>query len=439
MKHSFVIIIAVLLLTFKGSFTFAQWKQNEFIIGTFADPNLSKPANEQKDIAAFTRAKDAYFNLLTGPQFFTGASDFSMMDRELNIARKTNLKLLMIDSRMYITRDTFNNNKADLLIDHFKSKDTDYKDALYGYNFGGEFPKQLSPNVKKWAGYFKEKHPGKLVYTYLLPRYAFNSDAAYEDYVDGYLKSDNGANAIDIAAFDFYPFIGGDKVRDKYFYNLDVIQKKSGTRPFWVYVLTTKHLVYPDPDEYQLNFMSFCPIAYGAKGLIYFTYETLPKGKVDFGEGLIDRNGRPTPKYYIAQRNNHYIHDILGPIVMSSQLMETDHVSNEPTLEDVSDQLLTRKNKYIKKINDDNILVGIFKKGTEYNFIVINKARNPVAGLNITLSAGLGSQYFLSPALKDYKGQADFTVTTPALDKARNAIIKMDLSGGEIRVIKVKG
>lgn len=429
-------LIFTLLFTLTATISVAQYKQRTFIIGSFADPNLSKPENWEKDMATFGRAKAAYFNLLTGPQFYTGARDFSMLDRLIKIADAVDMQLLAIDSRLGITRDTFAQRHADMIISHFKSKKSK---SLIGYNFGGEFPHEETPRVTKWVGYFKSKDPGKLAYTYLLPRYGFQSNKAYETYLDGYLKNSNTRHIPDVVAYDHYPFNGpNNKMRGDYFYNLDIIARKAGSRPFWIYILTTKHLVYPEPDRYQLYYTTSSPLAYGAKGLLYFTYETLPYK--EYSTGLIDKSGKPTFKFDIVKNINHYIHDIVGPVIMSSKRLATYHTSTSSEYEQFPSQALPRNNKFLLSANNDDLLIGVFQhatKKTNYYLYVVNKSPRPATQVQLRIGKKLGSKYRISPHITGYSGEIKSTILASNPAGQTINVVQFDLEPGEGRLISI--
>src|SRR6478752_6482540 len=100
-------ILFFICIVFVGYCSHAQWKQKEFVIGTFADPRITYDNNFKKDSTSFALAKNAYINFLTGPQYYMGARDFSMMDRTLKLAEKFGMKLLVIDSRLRIADPSF--------------------------------------------------------------------------------------------------------------------------------------------------------------------------------------------------------------------------------------------------------------------------------------------------------------------------------------------
>src|ERR1700759_197620 len=98
MKYKLIAII--ILLVFCHQVGYSQWYNEKFQIGSFADPRVSRDNNLAKDSVSFTKFKEARFNLLSGPQFYNGAQDFSLMDRTLGLAAKYNLHLMVIDSNL---------------------------------------------------------------------------------------------------------------------------------------------------------------------------------------------------------------------------------------------------------------------------------------------------------------------------------------------------
>lgn len=378
--------------------TFSQWKQNEFVIGTFADPRLSYDNNYVKDSISFAKAKNAYFNLLTGPQYYIGSRDFSLMDRTLKIAEKFNMKLLVIDSRMRILEPWFNEDSAMKVISHFKSLNSK---AFAGYYIMGEALEKNASQLLRWVDFFKQNDPTHIVYYYLRPRNGFNSASEYESYVNNFAFN----KSTDVLAYNNYPFSKNGSILNIYFYNLDLISKKAGKKPFWFYVLANSTPYYTDPTEYQLNFCAFCPIAYGAKGIIYFTYETIPeKYDLKYGDAIIDKNGNATKKYATVKKINQYISQIIGPVIMNSTRTGTFHnsiKSDDETLN--ASQLL---NPRFLKIDNPNILVGVFKSKTSPSryLLLVNKKNDTLPVVNIFLKGNFTQSLKVYPRMNELNG-----------------------------------
>src|SRR5690606_10925390 len=91
-----------------------------------------------------------------------------------------------------------------------------------------------------------------------------------------------------------------------FFANLAVIRDTALRHdlPFMLIVLTTPHGPYRDPTEAEIAWQVHHALAYGARGVSYFTYWTPdPDPEWEFRHGLIE-DGKPTLHYLqVAQLN----------------------------------------------------------------------------------------------------------------------------------------
>lgn len=163
-------------------------------------------------------------------------------------------------------------------------------EALFGYNLKDEpSPDHINPSqivyLRNYVEFIKDNDNSKLAYINLLPYYdnVSSSKSDYEDYIDDYVNSSNENERPDAFGFDYYishniEVSNGILYETNYFYNLDIIREKAYGRPFWAYPdvaqLNRHSQASTDVDQSELRFSVFSPLAYGAKGLIYYTYET---------------------------------------------------------------------------------------------------------------------------------------------------------------------
>ena len=64
------------------------------------------------------------------------------------------------------------------------------------------------------------------------------------------------------------------------------------------------------PNESELMWQANVSLAYGAKGIQYFTYWTpdvSSDASIQFGEALVSKGGTLTPLYYSAKNVNRYL------------------------------------------------------------------------------------------------------------------------------------
>jgi hypothetical protein len=101
-------------------------------------------------------------------------------------------------------------------------------------------------------------------------------------------------------AFNVFP--GGIVVKPHYFSSLDFARSFCRTLdlPLWAFTCSVPHWSYPVPTEGHIRFQLMCDLAYGARGLQYFTY---------LGDtALLRTDGTTTPTWDIARRVNRDIH-----------------------------------------------------------------------------------------------------------------------------------
>lgn len=154
--------------------------------------------------------------------------------------------------------------------------------------------------------------PGGLNFVNLLPNYGMDphkgwaGDSAYQDYIDAYIAT----YAPRVLCFDHYPwFEVGDAppytppafaypntTRDGYRRNLLAIRAASLRHhvPFWNYFNTIPFQGHRDPTYGELAWQVFTSLAFGAKGILWFTYWDDPDAQ-HFGNGnaVITRRALP--------------------------------------------------------------------------------------------------------------------------------------------------
>ncbi|MDE6637686.1 MAG: beta-galactosidase, partial [Muribaculaceae bacterium] len=120
-----------------------------------------------------------------------------------------------------------------------------------------------------------------------------------------------------IWSFDYYP-VSVDKGKIKVQYNqffksLKAFHDKSVQTgmPFWSFCETVEYkrqeIERPAATLPFLRFEAFSALAFGAKGIVYWSYELTKSKKGDFISALIDSTGMKTPAWSNAQQVNREI------------------------------------------------------------------------------------------------------------------------------------
>ncbi len=204
--------------------------------------------------------------------------------------------------------------------------------ALWGYQMKDEPSADEFPALRAWSDAVAAAAPATLRFINLLPNYATAAQlnaSDYGAYVDAFAETVDP----DILCMDAYPFFElTDMTRnvstDGYHRNLAVLRDAALRlrRPFWNFFNAMPFASHLAPTEGQIAWQAFTSLAYGAKGVLYFTYWSPgfppppPPGQVSTRSGAFSKGGglispvsygidgdlvfEPTLQYEFARRVN---------------------------------------------------------------------------------------------------------------------------------------
>ena len=385
------------------------------------------------DLNNFSRVKSAYIDLLISPESVFNSSHYTKTDYYLNLAAQESLKVLISNNKIMSFSDpALSDTENQQFVNHFKNDiPSSLKEAIFGINLGDEPSATDLANVNKWNLFFQNNYNQKPTYYNLLPRYGdFASDSAYETYLNNFINS----NSSDIVSFDHYPF-DGTTFLTSYFYNLSKVKEKAQNKSFWAVIASHKDYS-PEPYEPKLKFQAFCPIAYGAKGLMYWSY--------------LDGFESDNIKYAYIKKINRFIKEIVGPAVITNKNTATLHKSNTSLNQSYpfsATELIQDNNTIVKDLNNEDILLGIFEteksnnSKTSYIWVVNKNVNASVSQTKIYLKGYLVGNISISPRVDSYDPQDPNykTVSDAYFDNQNNqTVINLpDLSPGEGIMLKV--
>jgi hypothetical protein len=449
------------------------FKQKDFVIGTYIGPALTTyapnrydflPGDLNEDRRRFADVKAAGFNLLLKSFKLILPKEQTM--RELSLAAEFNLKYLINDNRIDIP--SLGDAPADPVVtkavtNDFKNLPANLNDTVYGYDLGDE-PRRAFPSLKDWVQHIKSNDPSKLAYTNLLPRHGLPSDQAYLDYVDSFYPLGADRSQIpDVISYDYYPLLKTSAL-NHYFENMRLISGRAKALgiSFWTYPISVQdNANYRVIDPQYLRLQAFAPIAYGANGLIYYTYgtfefcndvftatscETSSNGSyVRFlGEAMIGIDHKTkTPIYGWAQEINRYLRDVVGPAVMRSEHLGVYH-NSDYTYEGYgvneaipAGERITSSTPVIEGFSDAkfNSMIGIFRDKIDSSLylLVVNRAyQGESLDVTLNLRGNLTGRVFeTSMAHPELQAMASQVV-----DSSTRVVVR-SLAPGEGRLIKL--
>ncbi|WP_337173296.1 hypothetical protein [Paludisphaera sp.] len=168
--------------------------------------------------------------------------------------------------------------------------------AVYGYLLRDEPSAAMFPGLAAVSEAVKEFHPGAWPYINLFPNYAEPEQLGTPDY-ESHIKAFVETCKPTQLSYDHYaPFEGGG-LRESYFANLESMRNAGLEHelPFWNIVLTSAHFNYRETTDADVRFQIFTSLAYGARGIAFFTYFTPNWG--NYRLGPIDQFGNETPTW----------------------------------------------------------------------------------------------------------------------------------------------
>lgn len=217
------------------------------------------------------------------------------------------------------------------------------------------------------ASAIRDSAPDKWPYINLFPDYADNSQlgtSGYEDYLERFIATCHPK----IVSYDNYSLMDDGSLRNNYWTNLEAVRnacKKHGIE-FWNIVLAVAHFNYREPNAADLRFEAYTSLAYGARGLAYFTYFAPAVG--NYRGAAIDQFGNETPTWHNLQNVNLQLQK-LGSALLQLESEDVYHIGDVP-----SGCKGAPTNSLVSAIPGGAFLVGEFshKDGSRY-VLIVNK------------------------------------------------------------------
>jgi hypothetical protein len=169
------------------------------------------------------------------------------------------------------------------------------------------------------------------------------------------------------------------------------------------------------PTASEMRLQVYANLAYGAKGLWYYTY-AMPRDVKDASAAILDSRNLPTPAYdSVRQLNREVLAQ--GPLLMRLTSVDVMHV--KPNHKGVKP---FASNDVIANVEGENLLIGFFKDsaGVDY-FMLVNKLTGkPNSNIRLKLGRPSGKMY-----------QIDRSTGKPISYKLSNGTASVNLAPGD--------
>ena len=195
------------------------------------------------------------------------------------------------------------------------------------------------------------------------------TEYTYEQHVDDYIATYNPQ----VLSYDYYPCRANGVMSEGYFDNMSIIRRKAAAAeiPFWVYIQTCSFgKSVRNPSGADLHWLVNTSLAYGSKGIQYFTYVVPISNQFEsFTGALIDKNGDPTELYYHAQTINKYITEI-DEVLMCS-LNKGIMIAGSTPCPIPEEDVITSYGA-LNAVSGESVIVGCFDHNGQDAYYVIN-------------------------------------------------------------------
>jgi hypothetical protein len=250
--------------------------------------------------------------------------------------------------------------------------------AVLGYYLRDEPHSSLMPAMGRVAKILHELAPDKWPYVNLFP-YRVSKERMGTDY-DIYAKMLVDTIGQPFISYDNYSLVGGE-VLDYFYNNLDIIRRISleKGKPFWNCILANAHFNYSEPSDATLHLQVYSTLAYGGRGIQYFTYYSPHNG--NYRLGAVDQFGNRTATWDAMRRINLQIH-ALAPTLVKLKSTGVYHYPDTPEHgRPLADSRLVRSvamtQRYVRPPVQGRFLIGEFEdaQGRPY-LMIVNKDLN---------------------------------------------------------------
>lgn len=289
-------------------------RADEFLISHWCGPT---EATHEK----FAEAAEAGFNVI----MFGGTIEQNK--KALDLCQSLGVKALLIDGRIMAKKpgdEDFEKNLDAVVADYGSHP------ALWGYYVQDEPNAAMFKHLAAVNKYLIKKDPVHIPYINLFPTYASSEqlgNPTYEHHVDEFMRLVRPK----LLSYDHYALLA-DGERADYFLNLEIIRRMSikHKTPFNYILLSVPHGPYRNPSEADLRWQVNTALAYGARGIMYFTYNTPPPDpNWQWHSGIINEKGERDRKYYEVKRINYEIKK-LAPTLMRLNSVAVYHTGRIP-------------------------------------------------------------------------------------------------------------
>ena len=234
--------------------------------------------------------------------------------------------------------------------------------AVFGYYVMDEPVAPVFANLARWSRAIRQADGEAAVYINLHSMVARELGAKdYEEYVGRFLEEVDPT----YISYDHYALKDDGSVAETLYLNLSTMRKASLEReiPFWNIVLANGHFRYASPTQGGINLQVYATLAYGGRGISYFTYFAPLIG--NYRDAAVDQFMHKTPTWDMLRLINLQIRQ-LCPTYLKLKSVNVFHHPEVPAGENG-----LAGSRHLSEVTGRNLLVGEFEDGDGKPFVLI--------------------------------------------------------------------
>ncbi len=230
-----------------------------------------------------------------------------------------------------------------------------------------------------------EVAPGRLPYINLFPDYATAAQLQAPSY-NAYLQAFCTEVRPPVLSFDHYPLLADGRVGSTYFPNWAAVRQAALAMdvPSWIFLQALGYMGHRSPSAAEIHWQANVALAFGAKGIMYFTYWT-PGGGEKFTAALIDVDGNPTATYDSAVRINAQV----GAMGARMRPLRSEQVTYTGT-PGIAGLESFAPDRWVAGVSGDPVILSRFSTesgDTQEHWLLLTTA-SPAAAAGVDLSLG---------------------------------------------------
>lgn len=396
----------------------------EFPIGLFWPPHPFETTGER-----YAEIREAGFTFVIGGNYLL---DAHIMLHAMRMADAVGLKFLVggdQDVANYAGRFTISDDRsvpmsitsndartlATTVLNRYQGVD-----SFVGWSLGDEPPASRFPTLGRAFAISREVAPNHLLYSNLVP----GTGAGYQTMVRSFVDTLKPP----LLSFDRYPLTTAPgSEQPGYFENWSIIRSEAlrAGIPSWVYIQSVQYAGRRFPNQAELLWQSNLSMAYGCKGIQYFTYwQPDPARGEAFGPALMTAAGERTPLYDGAKVvNTTWLRQVGAQVkpLTSERVVHANELPLPPGAVGFS------PDTYITATSGSPVVLGQLRDTTARRWILVaNRRFNATATSSLSVHSSVTAVSLFDPASGGYTAVPDRTRIDVSLAPGAAALYRLD-------------